>query len=79
MPEKHAVQLRDGDRHQMRSLIRAAHAPARTLTHARVLLKADEELTDEQIAVELDVGADTIARVRQRYARRGLAPGDQDG
>jgi transposase len=73
MPQKHVVQLRDGDRQQLRSMLAAGRASARALTHARILLKADEGLTDEQIAEELDVGPSMIYGVRQRFAQQGLA------
>jgi hypothetical protein len=51
--------------------------PARTLTRARILLKADSgpagaDWTDEQIRHALDVGKGTGERVRRRYCERGL-------
>jgi transposase len=73
MPQKPVVQLGGGDRQQLRSLICAGRAPARTLTHARILLKIDQEMFDEQIAEELEVSTDTVARVRQRFVQHGLA------
>ena len=73
MPQKPVVQLGDGDRRQLRSLIRAGRAPARTLTHARILLKADQELSDEEIADGLEISTDTVSRVRQRFVQQGLA------
>lgn len=39
---------------------------------ARILLKADEGLTDEEIAEELDVGRATVERVRRRSVEEGL-------
>ena len=74
MPQKLAMQLGDGDRHQLRSLIRRGRAAARALTHARILLKIDQELSYEQIAEEpLEISTDTVARVRQRFVKHGLA------
>jgi transposase len=72
MPQKHVVQLGDGDRRQLQSLLRAGRCSARALTRARVLLKADDGLSDEQIAEELDVGLSLIYEVRHRFARQGL-------
>ena len=37
MPQKHVVQLGDGDRHQLQSLLRSGRSSARALTRARVL------------------------------------------
>ena len=52
-------------------LIAAGTAAARALTHARVLLKADQGpggpgWTDARIAEALEVSAATVARVRRR-------------
>jgi transposase len=73
MPQKHLVQLGDGDRHQLRSLLRKGRASARTLTRARVLLKAHAGLCDEQIAAELDVSVSLIYDVRRRFVQQGLS------
>ena len=48
------------------------------MTHARILLQADEAeggpaRVDEEIASALEVGVRTIERVRQRFVDRGLA------
>jgi len=72
MPQKHVVRLGDGDRHQLRSLLRKGHASARCLTRARVLLKADEGLTDEQIAEHLEVSLSLIYDVRRGFVQAGL-------
>ena len=40
--------------------------------HARILLKADEGLKDEQIAKHLDVSVCTVERVRKRCAFDGI-------
>jgi transposase len=72
MPQKHAVQLGDGDRQQLRSLLRKGHASARALNHARILLAADEGQTDEEIAERLDVSLSLVYDVRRRFAHEGL-------
>jgi transposase len=49
--------------------------PARQLTHARILLKADEPgpgWSDEQISEALEVSVPTIERVRRRFVESGL-------
>jgi transposase len=72
MPQKHVVQLGDGDRQQLRSLLRKGRANARCLTHSRILLAADELLSDEEIAEQLDVSLSLIYQVRRRFAEQGL-------
>jgi transposase len=52
-------------------------APARALTHARILLKANQGeagpgWTDRAIATALEVHHTTVARVRQQYASGAL-------
>ena len=72
MPKKHVVQLGDGDRQQLRSLLRKGHASARCLARARVLLKAHDGLTDAQIAEQLDVGVSLVSDVRRGFVQEGL-------
>ncbi len=74
---KHAVRLSDDDRRDLRRLLRAGTAHARTLAHARMLLKADASSagpawTDPQIRDACDVGLATIARVRRAFVGGGL-------
>ena len=71
MPIKHAVRLSPEDRTTLVERTTSGSAPARTITRARILLKADESTdgaawTDQQIADALDVGLATVARTRKR-------------
>src|SRR5215210_7692323 len=57
---------------------RRANAPARHLTHARILLKADEggaapsgAWSDTKIADALEVSRSTVSRVRTRFVEEG--------
>lgn len=72
---KYRVHLNEEQRDELRKLLRVGQAPTRTLTHARILLKADrngEGLKDHVLAVMLEVGRATVARVRQRFCKEGL-------
>jgi hypothetical protein len=74
---KYAVVLTEAERAQLRTLIGRGEAPARMLTHARILLKANHGeggpgWTDAAIAGALEVHADTVARVRRAYVGAGL-------
>lgn len=71
------VLLSPEERAQLHKLIGAGIAPARSLTHARILLKADHGVegpgwNDRKVAAALDVGVSTVGRVRERYASQGL-------
>ena len=82
MPKKaphktYRVTLIADERAMLHDLVASGTAPARTLTHARILLKADESVdgpswTDAAICTALDVGAATVARVRQRFVEESL-------
>lgn len=74
---KHAVRLTDAERRALRRLVTGGTAPARTLSHARILLKADAAAagpawTDEQIRDACEVSPATVLRVRRAFATGGL-------
>ena len=76
MPKKYRVTLAPAEREQLQELIASGVAPARTLTHARILLKADEAegrpvWSNADIAEMLEVSEPTISRVRKRFAEAG--------
>lgn len=71
MHKRYRVKLIDEERAYLEHLLGQGTAAARTLTHARILLKADEGVagpgwTDERIAEAFDVNRSTVERVRQR-------------
>src|SRR2546425_2045093 len=77
MPKTHHVTLTQEQREQLLDQITTGTAAAHTLTHARILLKADEgddgpAWTDEAIAEALETSVPTIERVRARFAGEGL-------
>ena len=58
-------------------MIRSGKTAARTLLHARILLKADTDSgapawSDEAIGEALEVHSATVARARQRFVEEGL-------
>jgi transposase len=74
---KAPVRLTAEDRDTLEGLIAHGRAPARELSHARILLKADEAAhtpvwTDTKIAEALEVSRSTVSRVRTRFTREGL-------
>jgi transposase len=77
MRKQHVVTLPEEERARLHTLIGQGTAPARALTHARILLKANQGeagpgWTDRAIATALEVHHTTVARVRQQYATGGL-------
>jgi transposase len=78
MKPKRIVRLTPDERVQLTQLIASGQAPARKLTHARVLLKCDAGpdgpgWDDAAIAEALEIGKVTVWRVRKRYLEEGLA------
>src|SRR4051794_10365270 len=77
MNKKYRVTLTAEERQHLEGLIHKGKGAARTLSRARILLKADASScgpawTDEQIHTALDVGLITIYRARQSFAFEGL-------
>jgi transposase len=77
MVKKYHVTLTPEERASLEAMVTTGKAAARKLAHARVLLRADEAdggpgWADAAIADALDVGAATVARVRQRFVEEGL-------
>jgi transposase len=73
MPKKkYLVTLTDAEREELRQLLRSGKHSTRKLTRARVLLKAADHCTDEQIVTALGVSRATVERLRESFVERGL-------
>ena len=78
MAYPYRIVLSAEERAALRSLVGAGVASARTLTRARILLKADHSdagpgWSDAAIAGALDVTPSTVLRVRRQFVAEGLA------
>src|SRR5438105_3796780 len=71
---KYIVNLTTTERGQLQQLVRAGTTAARTVARARVLLKADDGLTDPEVAEHVGIGVATVYRIRRRCVEEGLAP-----
>ena len=77
MKKRYAVVLTAFERDRLKGLLAAGMASARKLTHARILLKADQGSegpgwVDEMIAEAVEVSQPTVSRVRKQYVEQGL-------
>ena len=77
MKKKYRVILSDTERDHLKRLIASGTAPARKLTHARILLKADESpegpaWVDDEVAEAVETSQPTVSRVRKQYFEEGL-------
>jgi len=75
--KRHIVVLSEEERARLHTMIGRGVAPASALTHARILLKANQGeagpgWTDAAIAVALEINPTTVARVRRQYVTAGL-------
>lgn len=69
---KYVVNLSDEERAALRQLLRSGRPSARRVMRARILLKADEGLTDASVAAATEAGIATVHRIRQRCVEEGL-------
>jgi hypothetical protein len=75
--KKYIVELTAAQRKEMSHMISTGKASARELTHARILLKADQgpegpNWSDSRIQEALEISASTVARVRRQCTERGV-------
>ena len=73
MPAKlYRVNLTEAEREHLLGITRRGQSPGRKVKWSLILCKADEGLTDQQVAKALMVGPATVGRVRQRFVEGGL-------
>jgi transposase len=72
MVKRYIVNLTRAEREGLELLVKRARVSGLKRQRASILLKADDDLTDGEIAEELGVGRATVERVRQRCVERGI-------
>lgn len=77
MAKLYVVSLSDAERLFLQHTIKTGTASARTITRARILLKADrgpekQEWTDTKIAEAVEVSRPTVERLRKRAVEDGV-------
>ena len=73
MPAKlYRVNLTEDEREHLLGITRRGKSSGRKVKRSLILCKADEGLTDQQVAEALMVGPATVGRVRQRFVEGGL-------
>ena len=73
MPAKlYRVSLTQDEREHLLGVTKRGKSSGRKVKRALILCKADEGLTDQQVAEALLVGPATVGRVRQRFVEGGL-------
>src|SRR3954453_8429550 len=77
MAKRYRGTLTQAERQELEQLISHGKADARKLTHARILLQADEsdggpKCIDDEVADSLESCTRTVERVRERFVEQGL-------
>jgi transposase len=75
MPNKlYHVHLRESDRQQLEVFVQHGHKSARQINRARILLLADAQTRDEDIAAILGVSLPTVYKMRKKYCHNTSTP-----
>lgn len=72
MKKRYIVNLTVDERASLAQLVRRERVSGLKRMRASILLKADDDQTDREIADDLDVGLVTVERVRKRCIERGV-------
>ena len=72
MRKRYVVNLTAVEREGLKQIVGRERVSGLKRMRAHILLKADEGLTDQEIADELEVGLVTVERVRKRCCERGI-------
>jgi transposase len=67
------INLTEQEQKELIRLTTTGRHSALKILHARILLKTDEGLIDEQIAEHFDINVRTVERVRKRCALEGVS------
>jgi transposase len=69
---KYVVDLSEEEQAQLEALVRKGKSSARKQTRARILLKANQDMSVQEIMHALDVSEEMVRRARQRFVEEGL-------
>lgn len=72
MKKRYIVNLTKDERAALHDIATRQRVSAVKRQRALILLKADDDLTDAEIAEDLEVGRATVERVRRRCVERGV-------
>src|ERR1700682_2799192 len=72
MKKRYVVNLTSEEREGLTQLVKRQRVSGVKRQRASILLNADDDLTDQEIADDLEVGVKTGARVRRRRMERGV-------
>jgi transposase len=72
------ISLSPDQRRTLQQQARGRSLPARVVERARIILRAADGLQDKEIAAELGIRPETVARWRNRFLKGGWSAVEQD-
>ena len=75
--KKYYIELTRKERSELEQMLRSGKHSARKMTRARILLKAEDGLSDEQIVEAVGTSRLTVERTRKRFAEERLGALDE--
>jgi transposase len=72
MNVRYRVTLTQYERNELGALLSGGRSPARKLKRAQILLAADANVSDEDIALSVGVGSSTVYRTKRRFVEGNL-------
>jgi transposase len=76
---KYLVELTEGEREELRGLLKNGVLPVRTVVRALVLLRLDEGVTTPQAASLFELSDEGVRKIALRYREGGLEAGVWEG
>ena len=70
--KKYHVELTSKERSELEQMLRGGKYSTREITRARILLKAEEGLSDEEIVEAVEISRPTVERTRKRFLEERL-------
>ncbi|WP_198667900.1 helix-turn-helix domain-containing protein [Saliphagus sp. LR7] len=71
--KQHVVELSEEERQELETFTSKGTHRAEDITRAKILLKADDGLTDSQISEHVGCHTKTVYNARRAYSERGIA------
>ncbi len=72
------IKLNEEEAQFLKDFVKKGQKDARELTRARILLLANKDKMDTEIVEILDVGRNTVGRIKKRYLDEGLQSALED-
>ena len=72
------IKLKDDEEQYLQDFVKKGEKNARELTRARILLLANKKKKNVEIAEILNVGRNTVGRIKKRYLEEGLQSALED-